>query len=184
MKMMPYVSMLLVILLTACSSPPRRGSPAPVVRSTPEPAVSTAREVDTGPSPTQGVEVSAYEPAVSRPMETESGSSESSSHGQAVVALLTSAEQQQKAGDTSAAVGTVERALRIEPRNAHLWNRLARLRFEQKRYTMASDLAAKSNSLAAGDSALKRQNWNLIARARRAQGDDAGAREAERMARK
>jgi len=179
MRMMPLVLMM-VILLTACSTPSRR-SPAPVVRSSPEPAASTVGEAATVPPSAQdeGAEVSAYEPAVSLPMEVESGS-----YGQAVVALLANSEQQQKAGDTSAAVGTVERALRIEPRNAHLWNRLARLRFEQKRYTMASDLAAKSNSLAAGDSALKRQNWSLIAKARRIQGDVAGAREAELMARK
>lgn len=104
-------------------------------------------------------------------------------HGRAVVALLENAEKQEAVDNLPGAVGTVERALRIEPRNAHLWNRLANLRLQQGRYGMASDLAAKSNNLAGGDLALKRDNWRLIAKARRAAGDIAGARVAERKAR-
>ncbi|MGD2084201.1 MAG: hypothetical protein PVF91_14665, partial [Chromatiales bacterium] len=73
--------------------------------------------------------------------------------------------------------------LRIEPRNAHLWNRLAHLRMAQDRLGEAADLAAKSNAMAGPDEALKRDNWELIAAARRAAGDTAGARAAEHRAR-
>jgi len=96
----------------------------------------------------------------------------------AVVALLSSAGQQQRGGDLAAAAATVERALRIEPRNATLWHRLASLRLDQKRYQMAAELAAKSNSLVQGDDVLRRNNWRLIARAKSALGDSKGARQA------
>jgi hypothetical protein len=99
-----------------------------------------------------------------------------------VVALLDNARTQHAAGDTQAAVVSVERALRIEPRNALLWNRLARLRLQQKRPGLAAQLAAKSNALAGNDPRLKRDNWSVIAAARRMQGDSAGARAAQRKA--
>lgn len=156
------------LLLAACSVTPTRPT-APGSRSEPAPVVTDKPQAE------EDVQVRAYEPTP-RVQATPS-------HGRAVVALLQNAERQQAADDLTGAVGTVERALRIEPRNAHLWNRLANLRLQQGRYGMAADLAAKSNNLAGGDLALKRDNWRLIAKARRAAGDVAGARVAERKAR-
>lgn len=97
----------------------------------------------------------------------------------AVAALLSSAGRQQQEGDLNGAVATLERALRIEPRNPTLWHRLAGLRLQQGQYPMVADLAAKSNALAGVDYDLKRENWRLISRARHAMGDSAGARAAE-----
>jgi tetratricopeptide (TPR) repeat protein len=163
-----YCLLISANLLAACSVTPKRTT-TPDSRSTPAPVTSQRPEVDEEP------QVRAYEPAAQvRATPT---------HGRAVVALLQSAEKQEAADDLAGAVGTVERALRIEPRNAHLWNRLANLRLQQGTYGMAADLAAKSNNLAGGDLALKRDNWRLIAQARRAAGDIAGARVAERKAR-
>ena len=48
----------------------------------------------------------------------------------------------------------------------------------------AGDLAAKSNALAGSDPALKRDNWRMVAAARRAAGDIAGARAAEQQVRR
>jgi hypothetical protein len=93
------------------------------------------------------------------------------------------AEDQQKGGDLAAAGVSLERALRIAPGDAELWSRLAALRLEQRQFATVSQLAAKSNALAAaGDAVLKARNWRLIADARRALGDDRGAREAQRRA--
>jgi len=100
----------------------------------------------------------------------------------AVTTLLAAAGEQAAAGDTLSARGTIERALRIEPRNARLWNRLARLYYQDRQYLKAANTAAKSNSLAGADRALKHENWNLIARARRKAGDESGARMAEEKA--
>lgn len=96
--------------------------------------------------------------------------------------LSTRAEQQRQSGDYAGAAATLERALRIQPREAYLWNRLARVRLEQGLGSQASNLAARSNNLAGNDQALKRNNWDLIATVRRQNGDFAGAREAERLA--
>jgi hypothetical protein len=96
--------------------------------------------------------------------------------------LARQAEQQRQARDYVGAAATLERALRIEPQEPYLWNRLARVRLEQGLPGQAGNLAARSNALAT-DAALKQDNWAVIAAARRAAGDAAGAEEAERRAR-
>ncbi|HHH12948.1 MAG TPA: tetratricopeptide repeat protein [Thiolapillus brandeum] len=83
----------------------------------------------------------------------------------AVRALLERARKQQAAGDLVGAANTLERAVRIEPGNALVWNRLAHVRLEQGRYTQAAGLAAKSKALAGGDAVLKADNDRIIARA-------------------
>jgi hypothetical protein len=100
----------------------------------------------------------------------------------AVLALVEEANRQQGEGFLQQAAATLERAVRIAPRNPQIWNRLARVRLQQGRVAMAGDLAAKSNALARGNPRLVRDNWLIIARARRHLGDDEGARLAERMA--
>ncbi len=156
--------------LAACASPPpRQGPPAPVVQGGSAAAPSPARGAEEQ-------EVAAYvppaRPQTARPQPA-----------RAVEVLLQRAEDQRRAGDPGAAAGSLERALRIEPRNPVLWNRLAEVRAQQHRHAMAEELAAKSNSLAGlEERALKRRNWEIIAVARRAQGRSAEAREAERKA--
>jgi Tfp pilus assembly protein PilF len=86
-------------------------------------------------------------------------------------------------GDYVGAAATLERALRIEPGEAYLWNRLARVRMEQGQYAQAGNLAARSNALAGDRPQLKQSNWSIIAAARRVGGDVAGAVEAEQRAR-
>jgi hypothetical protein len=96
-----------------------------------------------------------------------------------VLALLQTAEGQQKAGNLGGAAATMERALRIQPHNAVLWHQLANVRYQQGQYARAASLAGKSNSLGGGNADLRRNNMLLIAKAKRAQGDEVGAREAE-----
>ncbi|MCP3665063.1 MAG: hypothetical protein GY696_21630 [Gammaproteobacteria bacterium] len=166
-------SLLLVMLLVVgCASTSNR--PAPVTQRLPQ-ENSSKPAVSVNPQPSESISIQPYR----QPNEITA----TPVHGKAVDALLNNARRQEAAGDPAAAAVTVERALRIEPRNAHLWNRLANLRLEQDRYGMAADLAAKSNALAGGDVDLKRENWNLIAKARYATGDVDGARSAERKAR-
>jgi predicted Zn-dependent protease len=100
----------------------------------------------------------------------------------AVEALAARAEQQRQTGDYGGAAATLERALRIEPQQAYLWNRLARVRLEQGQGSQASNLAARSNALAGNQSKLKQNNWDIIATIRRQSGDIEGAVEAERRA--
>lgn len=101
----------------------------------------------------------------------------------AVVALLDTAERQANSGDLEAAAASLERAIRIDPRNPVLWYHLATVRLSQGDSQAAEQLAAKSNSLASGNTVQQARNWQLIARARRAHQDERGAATAEQRAR-
>jgi tetratricopeptide (TPR) repeat protein len=96
----------------------------------------------------------------------------------AVASLVASARADAGAGRLVHAAASLERALRIEPRNPRLWQELARVRLKQGDYAQAENVAARSNSWAGGDSRLRAENWRLIAQAREARGDAAGARAA------
>jgi cytochrome c-type biogenesis protein CcmH/NrfG len=100
----------------------------------------------------------------------------------AVAGLMESARADAAAGKLSTAAASIERALRIEPRNPRLWQELARVRLQQTQFVQAENMAARSNSYAAGDNALRAENWRLIAQAREARGDADGARSARESA--
>jgi predicted Zn-dependent protease len=102
----------------------------------------------------------------------------------AVAGLMESARADAAAGKLSTAAASIERALRIEPRNPRLWQELARVRLQQNQLVQAENVAARSNSFAGSDSALRAENWRLIAQAREARGDADGAREARESAEK
>jgi len=86
----------------------------------------------------------------------------------AVAGLMDSARTDTAAGRLTNAAATLERALRIEPRNARLWHELALVRFRQGDYAQAESLAARSNTLAGNDSELRSANQRLVDDARSA----------------
>ena len=96
----------------------------------------------------------------------------------AVSALALAANQSSKSGDVEAATTTIERAIRIEPRNATLYYKLALLRLKQSKPRLAEDLAKKAVLLATNDASLKKHSWLLVARAREIQGDAKGGKDA------
>jgi len=98
--------------------------------------------------------------------------------GPVVLRLSKTARQLQKQGRSSQAAATLERALRIAPRNAKLWQQLAQVRLEQGKWHLAESMAAKSNSFAGKDRELQAENWKLIASANRAQGRPEAAQRA------
>ncbi|HEY0665153.1 MAG TPA: tetratricopeptide repeat protein [Gallionella sp.] len=100
------------------------------------------------------------------------------SENKAVVALLDRAQSDTGAGRHEAAGASLERALRIEPRNPWLWHQLAQLRLSQGQYAQAVAVARKSISFAGQDRRLLALNWRLIGDARVAQGDTPGAEKA------
>lgn len=89
--------------------------------------------------------------------------------------LMASARSQSDQGNLDGAAGSLERALRIEPRNAMLWGRLADVRYAQQAWRKAIQLAAKSNTLAGSNQDLRRRNWYLMANAYQVLGDDTSA---------
>jgi predicted Zn-dependent protease len=104
------------------------------------------------------------------------------SENPAVLGLLEQARTDAADNKLPSAVATVERALRIEPRNPWLWQELARLHLAQGDPAQAESLAARSNTWAGNDRALRAANWRLIGAARSARGDADGAQAAETRA--
>jgi predicted Zn-dependent protease len=100
----------------------------------------------------------------------------------AVLALLNEAASNRKSGQLDNAASALERGIRIQPRNPLLWHQLAEIRLQQHQPGLAEDLAKKSNQLARGSQPLTQKNWSIIAQARRAKGDLAGAAMAEQKA--
>jgi Tfp pilus assembly protein PilF len=84
----------------------------------------------------------------------------------AVAGLMDSARSDAAAGRLAEAAATLERALRIEPRNPRLWQELAHVRLQQGDFPQAESLAQRSNSWAGSDSALRAENARLIEQAR------------------
>ncbi len=172
MSLPRFSTLVLCLGLAACGSPYRMDAPPAPVESVSgrPPATTPASPADNEP------EVRPYRPPapVSRVRPATSP---------AVRKLLRQAAVQRRAGDHAAAQASIERALRIEPRNPRLWNRLAHLYAEQGQYARVESFAAKSNALAGGDPVLQADNWQLIATARAALGDRQGAEQARRQAR-
>ena len=100
----------------------------------------------------------------------------------AVLALLDNAADAVEQGNLDQAASSLERALRIEPRNASIWHDLGQIRLHQRKFSQAESMAEKSNSLSGGNSSLQARNWRLIAVARKAAGDNTGADAAEAQA--
>lgn len=74
----------------------------------------------------------------------------------------------------------LERALRISPKNALVWHRIARVKLQQSKDNQAIQFALKSNTLARDDNSLKRRNWSVIAEANTALNRPIKANEARR----
>jgi tetratricopeptide (TPR) repeat protein len=96
----------------------------------------------------------------------------------AIATLMDSARADTSAGKLANAAASLERALRIEPRNPRLWQELSRVRLLQRDYVQAEGCAQRSSSWAGSDALLVADNWRLIAQAREARGDADGAKAA------
>ncbi|MNQ96437.1 Beta-barrel assembly-enhancing protease [compost metagenome] len=92
-----------------------------------------------------------------------------------VLALLTTAQQQQAAGDLNGAASSLERAQRIAPREPQVLYRLAQVRLAQGDAAQAEQFARRAQGYASGRPDLQASLWNTIAQAREKQGDSAGA---------
>ena len=99
----------------------------------------------------------------------------------AIVALLEDADRYASSGKQDQAAASLERALRIEPKNPLLWQRLGLLRLKQGQWQQSIALAQKSNSLARNNKRMQLDNWKIIKRASEAAGDTDGAKEAKKM---
>ncbi len=128
------------LLLNSCAPGRQIFSPPPTSPSTSSPPVSR-------PAPL----------AVPQPYVAETGPAAGLYHD-GVKALA--------AGQWDRAEMFLERALRIEPRNAHYWHTLARIKYGQGEYRQAAQFGLKSNSLAGGRQQLVERNNRLIEQAK------------------
>ena len=86
----------------------------------------------------------------------------------AIAGLMDSARKDASSGKLGSAAASLERALRIEPRNPRLWHELAVIRLRQADYGQAESLAARSNTYAGADADLRAANQKVISDARAA----------------
>nr|WP_155584274.1 tetratricopeptide repeat protein [Pseudomonas spelaei] len=99
-----------------------------------------------------------------------------------VLALLTTAQQQQSGGDLNGASSSLERAQRVAPREPQVLYRLAQVRMAQGDAPQAEQFARRGLTLANGRPDLQASLWGLIGDAREKQGDAAGAAQARQKA--
>ena len=145
------------LLVAACGS---RGTLAPV-----EGEDNPAERITVAPVP--ATRLSPPQKALSTPPQA----------GSALAKLRLSALSQYRSAKYTSAAATLERALRIAPRDAMLWQQLAAVRLRQKKWRLALNMAAKSNALAGQGHALQRANWRIMAEAYRALGQTDKAKE-------
>lgn len=171
---------LTVLALAGCAS--TQGTRETVSRPRPPVGQVLPPEVAPGvPSPLPPVqpEMTPAEPVVVAPPPPDLPRSAESISGAAVTSLVRQARSQRAAGQPQQAQATLERALRIEPRNYFVWSALAQTHLDQKNYEQAASVAAKSNSLARGNLYVELENWKTIRAARVATGNASGAEQAQ-----
>ena len=169
----------LIWLLAGCSGFASKQDPAPVYGKIDAASKKKNTSADGKSDQTAQIKI-VQDPVILKQQEIAVNSQAKSSH--VVVALLSEADVSYKQGNLDESVATIERALRIEPRNALLLYKLASLRLQQGQLDLAENLAKKSELLAEGNANLKKQNWLLIAEAREQKGDQAGAVAARKKA--
>ena len=81
--------------------------------------------------------------------------------------IINQATELTNQGQLEAAAQTLERGLRIAPKDATLWSRLAAIRLQQKQYDQAQSMAQKSNTLAGTNMTIIQKNNTIIEAAQR-----------------
>ncbi len=100
----------------------------------------------------------------------------------AIQDLLQKAKQAFEKAQYDRSASFLERAIRIDQRNAVLWHNLAGISLKQKKWQKAASLAAKSNTFANHKRFLRARNWVVIANACKEMGDSDCMIEAKRRA--
>ncbi|MEH6443438.1 MAG: tetratricopeptide repeat protein [Oceanospirillaceae bacterium] len=96
----------------------------------------------------------------------------------ATVALLNTANYQTNNGSLRAAQSSLERALRISPKDPEVYQSLGEVHRRLGEYVQAEQITLKGIALAAGQSNKLRRLWSALAKIRSEAGDSAGANEA------
>jgi len=156
---------------------------APISSSPITPGPIIPGPVDSAPMQSAPINQGTYNmPSSSIPSASAGGLSADEQLDGPVLALLSTAQQQQAGGDLNGASSSLERAQRVAPREPQVLYRLAQVRMAQGDAAQAEQFARRGLTLAAGRPALQASLWGLIAQAREKQGDAAGAAVARQKA--
>ena len=156
---------------------------APISSSPITPGPIIPGPVDSAPMQSAPINQGTYNmPSSSIPSASAGGLSADEQLDGPVLALLSTAQQQQAGGDLNGASSSLERAQRVAPREPQVLYRLAQVRMAQGDAAQAEQFARRGLTLAAGRPALQACLWGLIAQAREKQGDAAGAAVARQKA--
>lgn len=154
-------------------------SSAPISTSPITPGPITPGPIDTSPVQSAPVNQGSYSmpsaPTGIPSASTGGGLSADEQLDGPVLALLTTAQQQQAGGDLNGASSSLERAQRVAPREPQVLYRLAQVRMAQGDAPQAEQFARRGLTFANGRPDLQASLWELIAQAREKQGDSAGA---------
>ena len=154
--------MLGALLLVSGCVPPDFGKPGPAPRTpvatspAPPPSVAVVHPVPEAPSAPAGSVEPPSPPARTAPPVSS-----------ATQTLLNQSRVHQAAGRYEQAAASIERALRIEPRQPVLWLELGNIRLKEGDFAQAEGMGRKALSLSAGDAALTARAEQLIATAKK-----------------
>ncbi len=154
-------------------APPAAPAPSPsrdtpIVRALPDTESPQARAI---PIPEESAEAIPLPPAAGVTLPAVPGTE----RAPAVAELLAKADRSTALGEHDVARANLERAVKIAPRDAELWQRLAMLSYAQGDWAQAKALAERSNSFATPGSALATRNWTLIGNAELKLGNQSAA---------
>lgn len=164
LKVNRYSTVLCVLLLVSgCVPPDFKTSDPPPRTAIPEarpPAVAVIHPVPEPPPPPAG----SVDPSL--PSRGGPPSRTAPPASPATQALLTQSRGHQAAGRYEQAAASIERALRIEPRQPLLWLELGTIRLKEGDFAQAEGMGRKALSLSAGDAALTARAEQLIGTAK------------------
>lgn len=179
---LPVLSIVSLCLLAACSHTPR--STIPVTEKAAQPPVATAPRPDAPVATLPGTAPVSPAPALSYRPPAAAAAPRLQADGTqlpAVQGLLASADKALRNKDMELAAANLERAQRLAPQSATVYQRLADVRLRQKRAAEAEQLARKALAFAS-QPAQQAQLWRQIAAARQQLGQSAAAMEAQQKA--
>lgn len=153
-----------LVLLAGCAGP----APIPAEKPAAQPADETAGEVQ------QRVR----EPA----RQSSAGAQVFPLQNPAVKSLLADAGEAESAGDYDAAAVSLERALRIQPRDPEILQAMAEIQLHKKDYDQALNFAIRSYDAGARVGEICSRNWHTISVARDHLADNYGAAQARQRA--
>ncbi len=187
MQLRGKIWLLACALLGGCAVPGHDpNGPQPIVVDRSRPAESGSPYESPGSTPKSG-ESDPYRegssgqagPAHSAPRTRDSSTRELPT---AAAALLAQAHDHRTAGRLPEAAVTLERALRIAPREPRIYRELAEVRLAEGKVAQAEQFARKGISLAGGADDEQARLWTVVAECRWAAKDSEGALDAERRA--